>query len=126
MSERDQQHRDPVAYWWQVANRVAKWRKILASWQVGTRPESDGETRAIKDHREITLLMRAELNAVVWFLQHKLGISEYEWVTRLTEELEHLDNQMEKKFPGFRSTDEGIEIDLAVAQRTMKDLNFPP
>ena len=27
-------------------NRLAKWRKFFTSWQVGTRPENDGEAKA--------------------------------------------------------------------------------
>lgn len=122
----DTQHRDLFRAWRDAAERLTKWRRILASWQVGTRPENDGEFRAIKDHREITLLMRAELNALVGLMLEKNNITEMEWLERLIAEYALMERDLETKFPGFKAHQDGIDIDLAPAHETMKKLNFPP
>ena len=45
-------------------NRLAKWRMLLTGWQRGTRPMDDPEAQAVRDHREATLILRAEMNAI--------------------------------------------------------------
>lgn len=49
-------------------NRLCKWRSILAGWQLGTRADTDPECQAVRDHREVTLLLRAEVNALTQLL----------------------------------------------------------
>lgn len=44
--------------------RLGKWRTLLTGWQLGTRPAGDPESDAVRDHREATLLLRAETNAI--------------------------------------------------------------
>jgi len=52
-------------------NKFAKWRTWFASWQLGTRSDHDGECSAVKDHREVTMLLRAEVNALTKVLIDK-------------------------------------------------------
>jgi hypothetical protein len=53
-----------------VLNRLAKWRTVFASWQLGTRLTfGDGELAAVKDHHEATLLERVELDTLIGLLR---------------------------------------------------------
>lgn len=94
-------------------NRLAKWRTIFTGWQLGTRSSTDPEAQAVRDHRELTILMRAELNALVQMLVAKQVFTVQEFTDQLDIEAEHLSKQYEHKFPGCRATDIGIDIDVA-------------
>lgn len=48
----------------EAMNKLAKWRSIFAGWQLGTRAKGDPESDAVRDHREATILLRAEVNAL--------------------------------------------------------------
>src|SRR5205809_59165 len=50
--------------WYAALNRLTKWRSVFAGWQLGTRPLGDPECDAVRDHREVTILMRAELTTI--------------------------------------------------------------
>ncbi len=107
-------------------NRLAKWRSILAGWQLGTRPRGDGESEAVRDHREVTILMRAELNALTRVLIDA-GVIEQEAFTRACgEEAEYLSSAYEAKFPGAKATDDGMDIDVKQFAETQRRLGFPP
>jgi hypothetical protein len=109
-----------------AANRLAKWRTVFAGWQLGTRPNSDGESKAVRDHREVTMLMRAELSALTKVLLDKGVCTQVEITEAFTEEYEHLDRAYREKFPGFEATDTGVTITPEPASQTMRDLGFPP
>ena len=49
-------------------NRLCKWRAIFAGWQLGTRAKGDPESDAVRDHREVTILLRAEASAMTGLL----------------------------------------------------------
>lgn len=97
-------------------NRLAKWRTILAGWQLGTRAKGDPEGDAVRDHRELSLILRAEVSA----LSHALidaGVITAERFGELVErEAELLSMSLEAKFPGARATDEGIVLDARAAE----------
>ena len=46
----------------QALNRLCKWRAHFAGWQLGTRAKDDPEAQAVRDHRELSMLMRVELS----------------------------------------------------------------
>lgn len=94
-------------------NRLAKWRTLFTGWQLGTRSDSDPEARAVKDHHEVTLLLRAEVSALVTLLVTKKVFTASEWETALTTEAMLLDQDLEKRFPGVESTPHGLVFDLA-------------
>lgn len=103
-----------------ITNRFAKWRLVFAGWQLGTRLNSDPECQAVRDHREISMLMRAEINALT-----KLCIDAGVFTSRdLTEqmivEFEHLSDSYAERFPGMTPTDDGIAYELPLAAETMK------
>lgn len=104
----------------QTLNRLAKWRSVLASWQLGTRLDTDVECQAVKDHREATLLLRAEVNALIALLVVKGVFTEAEFEAQLADEAEHLDATLRARFPGFRATDAGMAMNPAIAADTMR------
>lgn len=101
-------------------NRLAKWRSVLAGWQLGTRPNGDPECDAVRDTRELLLLLRAEQNAFLALCVQKKLFTIEEWDEALAIEAELLSKDYESRFPGFRATDVGLEMDSKVAAQTMK------
>lgn len=101
-------------------NRLAKWRTVFAGWQLGTRPQTDPECQAVRDHREATMLLRVEVNALAGLLIAKGVFTPDEWDGQLRNEAELLNRAYEERFPGFRATDEGLTMDVTRAAETMK------
>lgn len=100
--------------------RLCKWQMIFAGWQLGTRLKGDPESDAVCDHREVTMLLRAEVSALVGLLiEHNL-VTEQEWLYRLGVEAEALSAMYSKKFPGLTATDDGIDMKLPEAAETMR------
>jgi hypothetical protein len=111
-------------------NKLTKWRVILTGWQVGTRAKGDAESDAIRDHREATLILRAEVSAIVRALTEPdfngkpKVLSMPAYMDLAAEEAVALDLTFETRFPGAKSTPTGIDLDLAKAQGWLK--NFRP
>lgn len=105
---------------WAAINRLAKWRTILAGWQLGTRAKTDRESAAVRDHREATLLLRAELSAVVSLLIEKKVFTRDEFFATCTAEADRLSETLSKRFPGITATDSGLRL-TPEATETMKD-----
>ncbi len=103
-----------------VANRVAKWRSVFAGWQLGTRLADDPESRAVRDQREVLIMLRAEVNAMTALLIEAGVMTTRTFTEQLILELEHLDAEYARRFPGMTSTDEGIAYQLPLAAETMK------
>ncbi len=97
-------------------NHLAKWRSVFAGWQLGTRPIGDPECDALRDHREATMILRAEVSALTSLLVAKGVITVAEWTEALVKEAEQLSADYEQLFPGMRATDLGIEMDERAAQ----------
>jgi hypothetical protein len=105
-------------------NRLAKWRAVLAGWQLGTRMKGDPESDAVRDHREATLLLRAEMNALTGLLI-KVGIITVQQMHEaMIEEAKLACEDLEKRFPGFSAVDNGMEMDPRKAAETTK--GWPP
>lgn len=101
-------------------NRLAKWRTLFAGWQLGTRLKGDPESDAVRDHREATILLRAEVSALVGLLLEKKVFTLEEWGAALEHEANLLSRAYEQKFPGVRATDDGLDIDLVRARAWMQ------
>lgn len=102
-------------------NRLAKWRTLLTGWQLGTRPKGDPEADAVRNHRELSLILRAEVSALVAVLHEKNIIAPAEWDYYLAVEAKALSQSYEKKFPGWRAIDDGLEMyDAKAARETMQ------
>jgi hypothetical protein len=100
-------------------NKLGKWRMVFAGWQLGTRTADDPECKAVRDHREVTILLRAEANALLHLLLEKKVITLAEWEAELERQAALLDQDYQKAFPGFRATDSGISVNTALAKDTM-------
>lgn len=100
-------------------NKLCKWRSVFAGWQLGTRLDGDAECKAVRDHREVTILLRTEVNALAGLLIAKGVFTAEEFTERVVDEAQALDAAYEDKFPGMRSTEHGIVYDSRAAD-TMK------
>lgn len=106
--------------------KLAKWRKFFASWQVGTVPAGDGRYKAVADHRELSILMRAEMSAVTGLLVRKGIFTQEQFADALERAAKQLDHDYEESYPGWRSLPDGLSMKLPEAAETMKKLGFPP
>ena len=106
--------------------KLTKWRKFFASWQLGTRLDGDGESKAVRNHRELSILLRVEANALAALLMRKGIITQQEWQAAIEAEAKTLDHAYEETYPGWRSTPDGLSMKLPEAAETMRKLGFPP
>lgn len=111
---------------WRSLNRLCKWRTFFSGWQLGTRPLGDPESDAVRDVREMLLMLRTENNAIAALLVAKGVCTEADWGRQLELEAKHMNRSLEERFPGFSATDEGICLSLPEASETMKRMNFKP
>lgn len=106
--------------------KLGKWRRFFAGWQLGTTSEADGAFRAVSHHREATLITRVELSAVINILIAKGIITETAFEEALGEAAAELDASFERMYAGFSSSPDGMKMKFPEARVTMKTLNFPP
>lgn len=106
-------------------NKLAKWRKFFASWQLGTTLENDGEYRAVADQRELLILLRAEVSALISVLVRKGVITEPELQAAVERAARDLDKSYEQAFPGFSTSLDGLHMKMPQALETMKRMGFP-
>jgi len=102
-------------------NILAKWRSIFSGWQLGTRTSDDPECQAVRDHREVTMLLRAEVSGITKILLDKKVCTLEELQGVFTEEALALSKSYEDKFPGCSANEHGIAINPAIARETMKN-----
>jgi hypothetical protein len=93
-------------------NLVAKWRTIFVGWQLGTRTKADPEAQAVRDHRELSILLRVELSAFAGLLMEKGVFTREEWMGALEREALLLEEIYQQRFPGVRATDDGLVVDF--------------
>jgi hypothetical protein len=98
-------------------NRLAKWRSLLAGWQLGTKPDTDPETQAVRDLQEARLLMRAEVTALTGLLLQKGVFTEDEFTEQVGVEAVELDQAFSRRFPGVESSDHGLKLDPVEVNR---------
>lgn len=91
-------------------NRAAKWRSVFAGWQLGTRVDFDPECKAIRDHRECTIMHRIEISAITGLLLKKGIITEAEWYQAQIDEAEQYNKNQEERFKGMKATDDGMTM----------------
>ena len=104
-------------------NKLAKWRTVFASWQLGTRSDTDPECKAVKDHREATILLRAEVTALTGLMLRKGLATQEELQEAILEEATALDQAYERRFPGFSTSESGVHMKMPEAAETMR--RFP-
>lgn len=101
-------------------NRLTKWKSVFTGWQLGTRALGDPEADALRDHREVTILLRCEMTVASKLLIEKGVFTLEEWQKAMIEEAGLLEKDYEEKFPGFRATDIGLDVDVQKAHETTK------
>jgi hypothetical protein len=101
-------------------NKLTKWRCVFAGWQLGTRPDTDPECLAVRDHRDATILLRAELSTITSLLLNEGFFTQAQYQNQLLAEVEMLDAAYEKLFPGFRTSTVGVTIDPVAAKETTR------
>jgi hypothetical protein len=99
--------------------RVCKWRSVFTGWQLGTRAKGDPEGDAVRDHRELTIVLRAEVTALSALLMKKGVFTIDEYVAELQNEARELSLSYERRFPGFKAADHGMDINVEIARDTM-------
>jgi|SRR5882724_162947 len=92
-------------------NVLTKWRTLFTGWQLGTRPKGDPEGDAVRDHWEVTILLRAEMSALTGLLERRGVIDRGEWLIALEREAEKLSADYERRFPGVTATETGLTLD---------------
>ena len=65
----------------------------------------------MRDHREATILLRAEVTAFTGLLREKGVFTDEEWLAALEREANELAEAFERKFPGVTATENGLTID---------------
>ena len=103
-----------------ATQRLARWRTLFAGWQLGTRAKGDPEGDAVRDHREVTILLRAEMNALLGLLVEKGVITFEEFAVALEREADLLSADYARRFPGIRAADHGLEFVPHIAADTMR------
>jgi hypothetical protein len=103
-------------------NKLCKWRSVFSGWQLGTRVKGDPESDAVRDHRELSIILRVEMTALVGLLIEKGVFTAEEFGARIEQEAELLDKLYQDKFPGWESTEFGMSItNMAAARELMKN-----
>lgn len=92
-------------------NVLAKWRAHFAGWQLGTRLKGEPESDAVRDHREVTILLRAEVSALTMLLVEKGVFTDDEWLRQMQTEAEELCRRYEQRWPGARASEDGMTYD---------------
>lgn len=106
--------------------KLAKWRKFFASWQLGSRLDSDGESRAVRNHRELSILLRVEVAALSGLMLRKGVFTQEEWQAAVEAEAKTLDHAYEEAYPGWRAVPGGLSMKMPEAAETMREMGFPP
>lgn len=112
----------PMTPGMKALNRLAKWRNIFVGWQLGTREKGDPEGDAVRDHREQSIILRAEVTALTGLLLEKGIFTAEELDAALAKEADLLSADFSRRFPGITATDDGLALDPIVIRRegTMK------
>lgn len=80
----------------------------------------------MKHHRELSIFLRVEVNALTTLLLNKGIITLDEFQKQVVREAEALDAQYMQNYPGFSTSAMGLHMKLPAAAETMKRMNFRP
>ncbi len=93
--------------------KLCKWRSLFAGWQLGTRPDTDPECQAVRDHRELTILLRVEVTALTRLLLDAGVFTSDQLDAALGAEARNLDRAYERQFPGVTATEHVLSFDAS-------------
>lgn len=106
-------------------NRLCKWRSVLAGWHLGTRSADAPGVQAMRDLQDFRLVMRAEMNAITELMIQKGIFTKAEYDAALALAADECELDLQRSFPGYRATDAGMDINVAVAMETNRARGFP-
>jgi hypothetical protein len=106
--------------------KLGKWRGLYAGWWFGTKPIGDSQAKAARDNFDRTIMLRCEVNALTAILLDKGVCTTDEFVAHLLEEVEHMDRELERQWPGFYTDGASLHMKLPAAAETMRAKGFPP
>ena len=110
-----------------AAQRLQQFGRLAASRLFGTMLSTDGRSKAVVDEWERSLILRAEMNALVGLLIDKGIVTEAEWAARSVEALRHLADAHAKTWPELTVDETGIHIhDMAAHAARAKAERWPP
>lgn len=101
-------------------NRLTKWRGHFAGWQLGTRRADDPECQAVRDHRETTIILRAEVSALAGLMLEKGVFTQQELQDAVGREADLLAMSYEARWPGAHAEDDGMHYDVERAMAWMQ------
>ncbi len=101
-------------------NRLGKWRSVLTGRVLGTRPSTDPQAQGYRDLFEKLLILRAESTALSALILKTGLITQEQLHDQVQFEAKLLCEQYAERFPGFKASDIGMEIDVAKAAETTK------
>jgi hypothetical protein len=107
-------------------NRLCKWRMFFTGWWLGAQPKTEGPVRALRDLTDARLILRTEMSALTALLIRKGIITAEEMNNQVAVEADHLIAALERKYPGFVTTDDGLSMRMPQAGQTMQREGFPP
>lgn len=110
---------------WAKLVKVGNWKRVFASWQLGTTSESYGPYKAVADHRELSINLKIVTDALADILVSKGVCTLEEWHDAVFKQAELYDKDLEARFPGFKTTNLGLQVSPEAA-RTARRFNFPP
>lgn len=94
-------------------NVLTKWRNHFAGWQLGTRLDTDPEFLAVRDHRELSILLRVEMTALVEVMLRKGFMTAAEFEAAMEREANLLNKDYEKRWPGVTASPTGLSYNIA-------------
>ena len=97
----------------ELLNKVCKWRSLFAGWQLGTRSDTDPEAAAVRDQRELLILLRVEVTALTRLLLDADVFTSEQLNAAFGSEARNLDRDYERRFPGVTATPHGLTFDLS-------------
>lgn len=104
----------------EALNRLAKWRAHFAGWQLGTRTLGDPECDAVRDTQERLLILRAEVTALSRVLVEAGLTTPERFAKIIDEEAEEYMKLLEKRWPGVKARDYGLDYDAEKITPWMK------
>lgn len=106
-------------------NKVAKWRLVFTSWLLGSRPATDHEAAYHRDLRELLIMLRVEVSALISLNLASDAFTHQQFAEQLAAEAALLDAAFERAFPGFTTSAAGVHMSFPAAQQTMRSKGFP-
>lgn len=102
-------------------NKLLKWRIVLVGRLLGAKPIHDPQSQGVRDLVDKVLLLRVEVTALTGLCLRAGAFTLETWHRELAREAEALDVSFEQVFPGFKTTEQGVEINTAKAPDATKD-----